>query len=100
MEIKLSPNHNISILIMFDIDGTMIDYDGQPKRATVELFKMLQNLGCTCGVWSGGGEEYADSVAKFLGLSDYKVFKKGSVEPSIAFDDHQQVSYAVTIKID
>lgn len=81
-----------NISVAFDVDGTLIHQVGSlldtSKYDMVQLFKLLEAIGCKMHIWSGGGVEYAERWRDKLGL-DAKVVRKGSFKPDIAVDDQQ-----------
>jgi len=89
---------NEGVIVAFDIDGTLIDYEGSPIADSIQLFHLLQRLGCNMVIWSAGGEAYARATAKWLGLSA-NVVKKGAITPDIAFDDNEFDLGKVNIRI-
>jgi len=83
--------NNKNTVVAFDVDGTLITYDDKPRYEVIAVYNHFLYLGCTMVIWSGGGQEYAESWANKLGLSaDHIVCKFGSHsfgKPDIAFDD-------------
>lgn len=49
-----------NIYCFIDVDGTLIDYNDNPRPYVVEFFSRLRVLGCTVVVWSAGGVDYAE----------------------------------------
>jgi predicted HAD superfamily phosphohydrolase YqeG len=47
------------MIIAFDVDGTLIDSNDQPRPEIIALLNALSKPGNTIVVWSGGGEAYA-----------------------------------------
>ena len=78
--------------VMFDIDGTLIDYKGGAIAENVDLFLFFQSMGYDVGVWSQAGAEHAGAVANSLGLEPRFVMAKNTsmgnkMYPDIAVDD-------------
>jgi hypothetical protein len=57
-----------------------------PRYEIIQLFHILQRLGCEMFIWSGGGVPYAKRWMEKLGLVA-TVVEKGSFKPDIAIDD-------------
>lgn len=91
--------HNGIIKIAYDIDGTVIDYEGNPREDIIAILKMLQSLGCQTICWSMGGPEYTQNIVDYLGLKDITVLKKGAIEVDLTFDDNQPFFGKVNIKV-
>lgn len=72
--------------VAFDCDGTLIDLQGNPRHEVIDLFRTLKALGCEMFIWSGGGVDYAGSIARRLGLNAI-ISRKGSFKPDLAVDD-------------
>ncbi len=72
--------------VCFDIDGTLINYDGSPRQEVIDLFRAFEKLGATMVIWSGGGVDYATRVRDRLGL-EAQIHAKGSFKPDLAIDD-------------
>lgn len=54
--------------ICFDVDGTLIDYDDNPREDIIQLLVEFADANFRITVWSGGGRDYAKQVVKDLGL--------------------------------
>ena len=80
-----------TMVVAFDIDGTLITLDDKPRQEVINLYLAFQALGPTMVIWSGGGKEYAERWAERLGLTAYYISSKfGSKpfrRPDITFDD-------------
>ena len=78
------------LLVAFDVDGTLIDENDQPRQDVIDLLKAMSKF-CDVAVWSGGGCEYAEMWVRRLKLEDYVggTFSKSLIgdEVDIAFDD-------------
>lgn len=78
--------------IVFDVDGTLIDFDDKPRKAVIELLKLLSKH-YDIFVWSGGGIEYARMWIQRLKLEKYissivpKL--KRPIKPYMTFDDEE-----------
>jgi len=80
-------------VVAFDVDNTLINSDGEPRKAVVQFFTLFQRFGCRMVIWSNGqdhdgvrGVEYAKRIADRLGLQA-EILEKGSLEPDICVDD-------------
>lgn len=92
------------MIIAFDVDGTLIDYNEQPRRLMVLLaqtmleWQFLDPEQIAVIVWSGGGKEYAEMWADRLGLHGAVCLAKfpESALPhvDIAFDDEKDTLLA------
>ena len=78
------------IIVAFDVDGTLIHQAGPkadtPRYDVIQLYKILESLGCDMWIWSGGGVDYAQRWADKLGLRA-QISAKGNMRPDIAVDD-------------
>lgn len=70
----------------FDCDGTLITFGGDPNYPVIDLFHALEKLGVEMYIWSGGGNDYAERIARRLGLKA-TIVTKGSFKPDLAIDD-------------
>jgi phosphoserine phosphatase len=87
------------MIIAFDVDGTLIDFDDNPRWRVIELAQHLAYLPHRVIIWSGGGKDYAEVVARRLGfhVSDgptigsevecFGKFDSNAPVVDIAFDD-------------
>ena len=83
MEFQIEP-----LIVAFDVDGTLIDYNNQPREDIIALYRAFQALGYEMWVWSGGGETYAESWCRRLGITADRVFAKDNkLKPHLAIDD-------------
>ena len=78
------------MIVAFDVDGTLIDYEDNPRHTIIDLLKRHSEQGDYVIVWSGGGKEYAQRWVTRLGLDEYvnKVLPKSwPVHPDLTYDD-------------
>jgi len=81
--------------IIFDVDGTLIDFEENPRHEIIDLLRSFYSLGNKIYVHSGGGTDYAKQWVRKLGLTKYVsgAFCKARITESyipqyeIAFDD-------------
>jgi hydroxymethylpyrimidine pyrophosphatase-like HAD family hydrolase len=76
--------------IAFDVDGTLLDTDGTPRKLVLDmLFALLEAKNVHVYVWSGGGIAYAEQRGRDLMLpSAVKyVSKMTKIHMDITFDD-------------
>ena len=86
--------------VAFDCDGTLIRHqDDTPRYDIIKLFHILEALGCTMYIWSGGGVDYAERWRDKLGLTA-TVVAKGSFKPEIAIDDEYVTLGLVNLNVD
>lgn len=85
---------NKELLIAFDVDGTLINFDDTPRYDIIELLYSFHWAGCKVMVWSGGGKDYAQHWCDKLGLSPniisskfQPLYQEEDYKPDIAFDD-------------
>lgn len=94
------------VTIAFDVDGTLIDTEGNVNWRQTELLRLLSRFkNVEIVVWSGGGKDYAEMIVRMLKLEKYvkrcasknhlgkdsegkHIFKPDFV-PDIAIDDIQ-----------
>jgi phosphoserine phosphatase len=98
------------IVIAFDVDGTLISNAHEYPKANERIRTLLVTLASfknvTIVVWSGGGELYANQIARAIGIDRYvdKYYSKNHlssssegkrhafdppITPDIAIDDIQ-----------
>lgn len=86
--------------ICFDVDGTLIDYDDNPRLDIIQLLVEFADANFRITVWSGGGKNYATQVVRDLGI-DHLVYecltKDQNPPPDTAFtvDDLPDVNFGV-----
>lgn len=61
-------------MIIFDVDGTLIDRNDEPRPEVLALFRAFVGLGEPVGIWSGGGVDYARRWAEKLELDQHCSF--------------------------
>lgn len=91
---------NTTPLILFDVDGTLIDNHDEPRWPVIDMLRTFAQLGWRVGVWSGGGVDYASHVVKQLGIGRFLdvVLAKGPIDhpqyqPTIAVDDVEDADF-------
>ena len=91
------------MIIAFDVDGTLIDINDNPREAVIETLKMVgQWEGITVIVWSGGGKDYASMWVRRLGLESYVdeiMMKNMEYQPDLVFDDEYVKLGKTNIKV-
>lgn len=100
------------VTIAFDVDGTLIDSEGNTNWRITELLRLLSRFKNTkIIVWSGGGQSYAEMIVRKLGLEKYvdscadknhrgtdndgKHIFSPDIKPDIAIDDIQACELGV-----
>jgi hypothetical protein len=58
----------VNPFILFDVDGVLLDYDGEPMPGMQRVLNILRLLGYDIKVWSAGGAEHAQDAASQFGL--------------------------------
>lgn len=87
-------------VIAFDIDGTLLDYQGHRRENVIDLLITFKQLGCMIYVWSGGGLDYVERIVLNLGLEDMvRCATKGALIPDVVFDDKEVNLGKLNIKI-
>ena len=60
------------VIFAFDVDGTLIEGDEIVHSHIVEMLKTVAKFkNVKVVVWSGGGNRYAETIARRLGLESY-----------------------------
>ena len=83
----------MTLTIAFDCDNTLIDWNEEPREEIVTLCRALA-AHFKVIIWSGGGREYAQTVARRCRLEDIPCFAKfaeGLPVVDIAIDDDQMI---------
>lgn len=85
--------------ICFDVDGTLIDYDDNPRLDIIDLLLAFRRGGFRIIVWSGNGDDYAELIIGRLGLRhvvDGYLSKAHGLPPGTAFTvDDNNVNFRV-----
>lgn len=86
------------ITVAFDVDGTLIDEDDEP-RSDILTMLLLLNKYCKIIVWSGSGVYYAEMWGRRLCLPDGISYhsKTEDILPDVAFDDVASFNKALAI---
>jgi hypothetical protein len=81
--------------VCIDVDLTVVDLDGKLLPGVVQNLQSLKERGCELILWSYGGAEYAEKVARRHKLENF--FTGFSAKPDIAVDDESEkiASFAV-----
>lgn len=81
--------------VCIDVDLTVVDEDGNLLPGVIENLKSLKGRGCELILWSYGGGEYAEQMARRHKIAD--LFVGFSSKPDIAVDDESEkvASFAV-----
>jgi predicted HAD superfamily phosphohydrolase YqeG len=74
---------NVNIFV--DVDLTLVDAFGRPLENAAQGVRRLKAAGCHLFLWSTGGREYAESVARRLGI--HECFGAFLPKLDIAIDD-------------
>lgn len=83
--------------VAFDVDGTLIDKDDNPREDVIEMMKGMADF-CDIYVWSGGGVPYSETWGRRLGLPDgIQYVRKASFYPDIAVDDSEDFILAKVV---
>ena len=95
----------MAINIYVDVDGTLIDYDDNPRKPIIQLVKSLaKNSHVTLYCWSGGGHDYARMWAERLKIAHlFKGFATKLITPpspvDITIDDEEITLGSVNLRI-
>ncbi len=78
--------------IAFDCDGTLIDYEKNPRHEIIDLLRWyLAHTSWGVIIWSGGGLNYAENIKRRLGFDGndriVAMAKDDTLMPEIAVDD-------------
>jgi hypothetical protein len=81
--------------VCIDVDLTIVDQDGKLLPRVFQNLQKLKGRGCELILWSFGGGEYAEKIARCHKLED--LFVGFSGKPDIAIDDESEkvASFAV-----
>jgi len=61
---------NLPNMVLFDVDGTLIGENDEPRDDVIDLLLSISEFAAV-GVWSGSGGEYAEMRVRRLGLGPY-----------------------------
>lgn len=83
-----------TLTVCFDVDGTLLDYESNPREDIVMLLKAVaRNKSNRVVVWSGGGKQYAEVIARRLGIDSIIFDCWSKLNPQfpvdIAIDDEE-----------
>jgi hypothetical protein len=90
------------IRVAFDVDGTLIDENDQPRWDVIAALRWFASLpDCQVVVWSGSGLSYAKHWGRVLFLPPGIVYwsKEPAPQADICFDDEEVTLAAVNIKV-
>jgi len=76
--------------VAFDVDGTLIDADDNPRQDIIERLMYHYKQGDRVVVWSGGGMDYARTWVSRLSIGNfvYRVLPKGKgYDIDLTYDD-------------
>ena len=62
---------DMNLRVAFDVDGTLIDDQDNPRWEVIDLLRALHACGATIGIWSGGGADYARHWKERLNLREF-----------------------------
>lgn len=99
-------------IIAFDVDGTLIDSEGNTNWRITDMLRTFSRFkNVTVVVWSGGGKDYAEMYVRKLGLEKYvkrcyaknhigkdangKHLFEPEIVPDIAIDDIQDCELGI-----
>ena len=86
---------NISI----DVDGTLLDANERPVPQARESLQRLKDAGHCLQLWSGGGAEYAEKIARTFNLTH--LFDSYAKKTDVAIDDLPQTAHpSVVLHVD
>lgn len=66
--------------VFFDIDGTLLDEHDRPREEVIDLLKAFYRVGCTIGVWSGGGLHYVQRRVRQLDLESFVTYQASKTQ--------------------
>jgi hypothetical protein len=86
---------NISI----DVDGTLLDVNEKPVPQARESIQKLKDAGHCLQLWSGGGAEYAEKIARKFNLAH--LFDSYAKKIDVAIDDIPETAHpSVVLHVD
>jgi hydroxymethylpyrimidine pyrophosphatase-like HAD family hydrolase len=72
------------MIVAFDVDGTLVTFNNQPRHEIIDLFRWFKRNGDRVIVWSGGGKDYAQHWVDKFGLNPDFVYGKYDDEAKTA----------------
>lgn len=91
--------------IAFDVDGTLVSYQDEPRWEVLAMLRLLSKTN-TIIVWSGGGKDYAEMWVRKLGIEKYvngcrhkPMGTEKAVDVDVCFDDENVDIAKVNIRI-
>lgn len=87
--------------VAFDIDGTLLNPDNTPNYRVIDILLWFVENNDDVFIWSGGGMEYAERIARRLGLHTMitVIPKDASMNIDLTFDDQDVTLGKVNIRI-
>lgn len=82
---------NISI----DVDGTLLDANERPVPQARESLQRLKDAGHCLQLWSGGGAEYAEKIARKFNFTH--LFDSYAKKIDVAIDDLPETAHPLTV---
>lgn len=70
--------------VLFDVDGCLLDFHGEPMPGVTRLLDTVRLLGFQVRVWSAGGEKWARKAADSLGATEARCYDKPDYPPTEA----------------
>lgn len=89
--------HALRPVVAFDVDGTLIDKNDQPRDEIISILRGLAPW-CTIVVWSGAGIAYARRWGRKLDLPSGVVYWTKGGKVDVTFDD-QVITTMGTVNI-
>lgn len=81
------------MIVAFDCDGTLQTLEDKPNYHVIDLLRWFIANGDKIIIWSGGGHDYAERVARRLGLYDPKIrFMSKSMASMLPEDEKPQIT--------
>ena len=89
------------MLITFDVNGCLVDENENPRPEILALLQALRGKN-KIYIWSGNGFEYANKIAKKIGIDKYIdgiLSKYGTFKPDLAIDDQEVELGKLNLKV-